>query len=69
MVDVGANIGPICIPAVTRGYVQQAVAVEPNPDNCRLLRVNVALNGLHNKIAVEECALAPVGMMSLPLEL
>lgn len=54
--DVGANIGTICVPAVTRGLAAAAVAIEPHPLNCRLLRANVALNGVHDRIAVVEAA-------------
>ena len=56
LIDIGANIGPICIPAVKRNYVKQAIAIEPGPDNARLLRANVALNSLHDRIIVHECA-------------
>ena len=56
IIDVGANIGTICIPAVARGYANDAIAIEPHPLNCRILRTNVALNGLHDRIKVFECA-------------
>lgn len=56
--DIGANIGTICVPAVARGLATRAVAIEPHPVNCRLLRANIALNGLHDRIAVAECAAA-----------
>ncbi len=56
--DIGANIGTICVPALTRGLAASAVAIEPHPFNCRLLRANIALNGLHDRIAVAECAAA-----------
>ncbi len=56
LVDVGANIGVICIPAVARGYCRKAVAIEPHPENCRILRANISLNGLHEKIVVHEAA-------------
>jgi FkbM family methyltransferase len=68
LVDVGANIGPICIPAVIRKHVARAVAIEPDPENCRLLRVNVALNRLHDRIDVAELALSD-GSGNLQLEL
>jgi FkbM family methyltransferase len=58
LVDIGANIGVICIPAVARGLCARAVAVEPNPSVCKLLRANVALNGLEKRIDVYETALA-----------
>ena len=56
LIDVGANIGPICILAVARGYFERAIAIEPHPPNCRLLRANIALNGLTDTIAVCESA-------------
>lgn len=56
--DIGANIGTICVPAVARGLAESAVAIEPHPVNCRLLRANIAINGLHDRIVVAECAAA-----------
>src|SRR5262245_2250230 len=38
LVDVGANIGTTTIPAVTTCGFEAAVAIEPDPDNARLLR-------------------------------
>jgi FkbM family methyltransferase len=69
LIDAGANIGTICIPAVARGFVQRAVAIEPEPLNCRLLRANIALNGLSNSIVVHECALGASTDIELALEL
>ncbi|MDR3386996.1 MAG: FkbM family methyltransferase [Rudaea sp.] len=56
LVDVGANIGSICIPAVARGYAKTAIAIEPHPENCRILRANIALNRLNQLISVHELA-------------
>lgn len=56
--DIGANIGTICVPAVARGFAESAVAIEPHPINCRLLRANIAINGLHDRVWVSECAAA-----------
>jgi FkbM family methyltransferase len=56
LIDVGANIGTICIPAVRRGYVERAIAIEPDPENCRLLRANLELNGLASRVVVHEAA-------------
>jgi FkbM family methyltransferase len=52
LIDVGANIGTITIPALKRGLVQTATAIEPHPHNLRLLRANIALNGLENHVTV-----------------
>lgn len=45
-VEVGANIGTTTLIALRRHPFASAVALEPSPDNFRLLRVNVAANGL-----------------------
>ena len=52
LIDVGANIGSITIPALKRGLMQTATAIEPHPGNLRLLRANIALNGLENHVSV-----------------
>jgi FkbM family methyltransferase len=69
LIDVGANIGPICIIAVARGYSKRAVAIEPEPHNCRLLRANIALNGLNEAITVHESACGMFDNETLDLEL
>jgi FkbM family methyltransferase len=50
VLDVGANIGTVAIPMVTRYGAARAVALEPEPLNFRLLRCNVLLNGLEDRI-------------------
>lgn len=50
LIDVGANIGTICIPALMRGYAQAAIAIEPEPLNFRTLRANIILNDLDGDI-------------------
>lgn len=57
LVDVGANIGTICIPAVKRGLFDSAVAIEPEPRNFALLTANVAINGLAGRIETHNLAL------------
>lgn len=52
LIDVGANIGTITIPALQRGLMQTATAIEPHPGNLRLLRANIALNGQENQVTV-----------------
>lgn len=52
LIDVGANIGSIVIPALARGLMQSATAIEPHPNNLRLLRANLALNGLSERVRV-----------------
>jgi FkbM family methyltransferase len=57
LVDIGANIGTICIPAVKRGMFERAIAIEPEPLNYSLLRTNVELNRLSARIATHNVAL------------
>lgn len=49
LLNIGANIGMICIPSVTRGYFQKFIAIEPDPDNFRLLEINTKINELDLK--------------------
>jgi FkbM family methyltransferase len=49
-VDVGANIGTTTVAALTAHRFGSAVACEPEEENHRLLRVNVALNGLETHV-------------------
>jgi FkbM family methyltransferase len=58
-VDVGANIGYFSVLAASVVGAQGAVfAFEPDPDNYRLLRANVELNGLGHCVTAVEAALA-----------
>lgn len=52
LIDVGANIGIIAIPALSRGLVKSATAIEPHPENIRLLYTNLALNGVQDRTRV-----------------
>jgi FkbM family methyltransferase len=51
-VDVGANIGTTTIPALLTHGFRTAVAIEPEPENVRVLRLNVVLNDLEDRITV-----------------
>jgi FkbM family methyltransferase len=48
--DIGANIGTTSIPAVTQWGASRVLAVEPEAENFRLLRCNVILNDLDDRI-------------------
>ncbi len=67
--DIGANIGVICIPAVKRGLVDSAQAVEPEKKNFELLKMNIALNNLQNKINIYDCALSNKDDETVEMEL
>jgi FkbM family methyltransferase len=46
LLDVGANVGSVCIPLVRRGTFSHAVAFEPEPENYAHLVRSLALNGI-----------------------
>ena len=60
LIDIGANIGSICIPAIKRGIFEYAVAIEPEPYNYNLLIKNIFINDLNNKIKTLNIALGQV---------
>jgi FkbM family methyltransferase len=49
LVDVGANVGSVCIPLVRRGVFARALAFEPEPKNHAHLVENLRLNGLDER--------------------
>jgi FkbM family methyltransferase len=53
-VDVGANIGTTTLPALR--HFDRALAVEAEPRNASLLRANIALSGLEDRVVVRQCA-------------
>lgn len=58
IVDVGAHIGTTTIPALLHHGFDRAVAIEPDPDNLRLLQANLALNGLETRASVIAAAVS-----------
>jgi FkbM family methyltransferase len=56
--DVGANIGTTTIPALLRHGYGRGLCFEPEPDNVPLLRANVALNRLADRVEVVDAAVA-----------
>ena len=54
--DIGAHIGGVAIGLAIDNPDLIVVAVEPVPDNARLLRLNVAANGLTDRVTVIEGA-------------
>jgi FkbM family methyltransferase len=51
-VDVGANIGTHTLYAMRTGRFARAVAFEPEPNNARLLAMNLDVNGLAQRVVV-----------------
>jgi len=56
LIDVGSNVGTAAISGVISGWFDGAVTVEADPGNARMVRTNVALNGLDGCITCFSCA-------------
>jgi FkbM family methyltransferase len=69
LVDIGANIGTVCIPAVCRSLAKRAIAFEPERTNFRLLVANIYLNDLAEKITTHNFALGAENNQILEFEL
>jgi FkbM family methyltransferase len=54
--DVGAHIGTSALSALHAGF-GRAIACEADPENARLLRANVALNGAEKRVQVVQAAI------------
>jgi len=70
LIDVGANIGPICVPAISRGFFREALALEAGTDFAELLKRNLALNEIQKSVEVLNVAVGDVdfGNVSLLIE-
>lgn len=55
--DIGANIGNISIPLLAEKKVTRSVMFEPNPENFKLLKINVILNNLQENSELHNVAL------------
>jgi len=69
LIDVGANIGTICIPAIKRNLFNKAIVFEPEPLNYSLLLSNIIINGCYNKISAHNIALGSKNREKLNLQL
>ena len=58
VLDVGANIGTSIVPLLALYGADRGVAVEPAPENVEMLRLNLALNGLTERVWVLPVALS-----------
>jgi FkbM family methyltransferase len=69
LIDIGANIGVISIPAVKRGFFEKAVAIEPEPLNYSLLIANIHINGLASRIEAINCAMGDGALSEMEMNL
>ncbi|MBV9848808.1 MAG: FkbM family methyltransferase [Armatimonadetes bacterium] len=58
LIDVGANIGTTCIPAIRQHGFAHALAFEPAPRSFALLQYNIINNGLQDAISAFQIALS-----------
>lgn len=58
VLDIGANVGTVCIPLVAGGRFAGALAVEPEAGNHRYLVRNLERNGLVQAVRAFHCALS-----------
>lgn len=56
LVDVGANIGTTALPAVLRHGFERVLAIEPEPENVRVLAASAALNGVGDRVEIVAAA-------------
>ena len=56
VIDIGANIGTFAVRAAVAAPEARVYCYEPAPDTCRLLRRNLALNGLQERVTVDQRA-------------
>ena len=69
LIDVGANIGTICIPSIKRKVFKKAFAFEPDPFNYSLLCANIYINNLNEKILSYNYAITNKNNIDLKLEI
>lgn len=55
--DIGANIGNVTIPLLVQNLIQNAVLWEPMKENFKLLKANIILNNLENRVKIYNKAL------------
>jgi len=56
--DIGANIGNSTVAALIRHKAARAIAIEPEPSNIAMLKANLALNGLDDRVVIHQLAMA-----------
>jgi FkbM family methyltransferase len=69
LIDIGANIGSICIPAIKRKIFENCIAIEPEPYNYNLLSKNIFINDVNDKIETLNIALGQFDDEQLKFEL
>jgi len=58
LINIGAHIGSTCIPAIKKNYFKNLIAFEPSKKNFRLLKANIFLNEIDDRVQVYNLALS-----------
>jgi len=64
--DIGAHIGTVGIALAIDNPDLKVICVEPVPDNCDLIRESIRLNGLGERVFVEEAGAGAIGQSTVP---
>ncbi len=56
--DLGANIGTQTIYAMKTGAFDKAIAIEPDPENFSLLKLNMFLNDFEDRVVLKDIAVS-----------
>jgi FkbM family methyltransferase len=67
--DIGANIGPIAIAALSRGLAETVLAVEPERANMELLKINASLNNVSDRFKFVEAAVGDGQLSAVELSI
>lgn len=67
LLDVGANIGSICLPFAARRPQARVVAVEAHPEIAEVLAHNVRANSLFNVEVIHAAAGERAGLVDIPV--
>lgn len=60
--DIGAHIGSVAVAIAVDNPASRVLAVEPVPDNVRLIRINAARNGVADRVLALEGSVGPPGV-------
>ena len=58
LINVGAHIGSSCIPAIKKNYFKNLIAFEPSKRNFRLLKANIFLNEIDDRVQAYNLAIS-----------
>src|SRR3954466_6049109 len=58
LIDIGANVGTVCIPFVRENVFRRALAFEPEPRTFAYLKRNVDQNGVSDRITPFQAAMS-----------